>query len=82
MLKNTKVLAAAFIGLGILLGYASARVNFNPAGSAWARQPAPTSRIEPKEQTLVAPDQPDRTVLPKPEGPFKGKVETYLLNST
>src|SRR6202035_935194 len=56
-------------------------VNLNPARWAWG-QPAPKSRIEPKEQTLVAPDQPDRTVLPPPQAPFKGKIETYLMNST
>jgi arylsulfatase A-like enzyme len=29
-----------------------------------------------------APDQPDRTVLPLPEAPFKGKIDTYFKNST
>jgi len=29
-----------------------------------------------------APGQPDRTVLPPPEAPFKGKIETYLKKST
>src|SRR5262245_4579556 len=44
MLKNTRVMAAAFIGLGMLLGYAAASGYLNPAQWAWAGQSAPAAR--------------------------------------
>src|SRR5262245_19423557 len=46
MLKNTRVLAAAFIGLGVLLGYAAAAGKLNPADWARAAQPAPDAKTD------------------------------------
>src|ERR1700730_10592050 len=42
MLKNTKVLTVAFIGLGMLLGYAAASGKLNPAQWLRADQTGPT----------------------------------------
>ena len=39
MLKNTKVLAAAFIGVGMLLGYAAASGKLNPSSRGPAALP-------------------------------------------
>ena len=46
MLKNTKVLAVALIGLGMLLGYAAASGKLNPAQWARAGQPASTATAD------------------------------------
>src|SRR5262245_39138207 len=46
MLKNTKVMAAAFIGLGALLGYAAASGYLNPAQWAWPSQSPPAAKSD------------------------------------
>ncbi len=51
MWKRNTVLAGAFIGLGMLLGYSAASGMFNPVN--FAGQPEPKSQIEPKEQAPV-----------------------------
>jgi len=43
LLKNTKTLAAALVGLGMLLGYAAASGNLNPALSANASAASPNA---------------------------------------
>jgi arylsulfatase len=46
MLKNPKLLAVAFIGLGMLLGYAAASGQLNPAHWARAGQPASSATAD------------------------------------
>src|SRR5262249_42142190 len=54
MFKNTKILAVAFMGLGMLLGYAAAAGKLNPAMWARASQPVPTTAAD---QPVSVPDQ-------------------------
>src|SRR5262245_26362799 len=44
MLKNTRVMAVAFIGLGVMLGYSAASGYLNPAQWARAGQTTPAAR--------------------------------------
>jgi hypothetical protein len=57
-----------------------------PASSKFAIVFAQDNNGEPSAaapmQTTGVPGEPDRTILPPPESPFKGKIETELTDST
>src|SRR5258708_29275419 len=69
MLKNTKVMAAVFMGLGMLLGWLTAS---SKLANVFAQEKKATEPVA----------NPPGNVLPIPEQPFQGKIGRTAKDST